>query len=78
MDTSTEKCVQEIPIQYLGFKNLFKKKNADILLENQLYDCVIELQDGAQPPFKPINNLLQAELATLHGYINENLSKNFI
>ena len=42
------------------------------------YDCAIELQDGAQPPFGPIYNLLQIELAALHEYIDENLSKIFI
>jgi hypothetical protein len=44
----------------------------------RLYDCEIELQDGAQPPFGPIYNLSQTGLATLCEYIDENLSKNFI
>jgi hypothetical protein len=65
-------------MQYLDFKDVFEKKNADILLEHRLYDYAIELQDGPQPPFGPIYNLLQTELAALRKYIDENLSKNFI
>jgi hypothetical protein len=78
MDTSTEKGVQEIPMQFLGFKDVSKKKNADILPKHQLYDCAIELQDGVQPPFGSIYNLSQTELAAKRVYIHENLSKNFI
>jgi hypothetical protein len=43
-----------------------------------LYNCAIDLQDGAQPPFGPIHNLLQNELSALKDYIEENLAKNFI
>jgi hypothetical protein len=57
MGSSIEKDVQEIPIQYDDFKDVFEKKNADILPEHLLYDCTIELQDGAQPTFGPIYNL---------------------
>jgi hypothetical protein len=65
-------------MQYNDFKDVFEKKNADILPEHRPYDCAIKLQDGAQPPFGPIYNLSQMELATLREYIDENLSKNFI
>jgi hypothetical protein len=43
MGTSTETGVQELPMQYHDFKDVFEKKNADILLEHRLYDCTIEL-----------------------------------
>jgi hypothetical protein len=65
-------------MQYHNFKDVFEKKNADILSEHRSYNCVIELQDGAQPPFGPIYNLSQTELAALREYIDKNLSKNFI
>ena len=78
MGISTEKGVQEIPIQYYNFKDVFEKKNADILSKYHLYDCTIELQDGVQTPFGPIYNLSQMELVALRKYIDENLSKNFI
>ena len=61
MDISTKKSTQEISMQYHDFKNVFKKKNADILLEHHLHNCAIELQNGAKPPFGPIYNLLQTE-----------------
>jgi hypothetical protein len=78
MGTSIEIGVQEIPMQYHDFKNVFEKKNADILPEHRPYDCAIELQDGAQPPFGSIYNFSQTELVALREYIDENLSKNFI
>ena len=33
LDTSTEKDVQEVSLQYHDFKDVFEKKNADILLK---------------------------------------------
>jgi hypothetical protein len=71
MGTSTETGIQKIPKKYHDFKDVFEKKNANILLEYCPYDCAIELQDGAQPPFGPIYNLLQTELATLREYIDK-------
>ena len=65
-------------MQYKDFENVFQKKNADMLLEHRPYDCAIDLQEGAQPPFGPNYNLSQIELAELRKYIDENLEKNFI
>jgi hypothetical protein len=67
-----------IPKQYEGFKDVFEKKNADMLPEHRPYDCAIDLHEGMQPPFGPIYNLSQIELAELRKYIDENLAKNFI
>ncbi len=67
-----------IPEEYKDFQDVFEKKNADILPEHRPYDCAIDLQDGAQPPFGPIYNLSQNELSALREYIDENLAKNFI
>jgi hypothetical protein len=39
---------------------------------------MIDLEEGAQPPFGPIYNLSQDEIATLRKYIDENLKKGFI
>ena len=47
MGSSMEKDVLEIPMQYLDFKDVFEKKNVDILPEHCLYDCAIELKDRA-------------------------------
>lgn len=67
-----------IPEQYEEFKDVFEKKNADMLPEHRPYDCAIDLQEGTHPPFGPIYNLSQDELSALKDYIEENLAKNFI
>ena len=64
--TSGEKTsTTSIPEQYKEFEDVFQKKSADMLPEHRPYDCAIELQEGAQPPFGPIYNLSQTELAEL-------------
>jgi hypothetical protein len=35
--------VQKISMQYHDFKDIFEKKNADILLEHHPYECTIKL-----------------------------------
>ena len=67
-----------IPEQYKDFLNVFQKKNTDMLPEHRPYNCAIDLQEGSQPSFGPIYNLLQMELMELWKYIDENLAKNFI
>jgi len=57
---------------------VFEKINVGTLPNHQPYDCTIDLVEGAQPPFGPIYNLSQNELATFHEYFNENLEKWFI
>jgi hypothetical protein len=57
--------------QYKEFQDVFEKRNVDILPKHRPYDCAIDLQDGAQPPFGPIYNLSQNELSTLKNYIEE-------
>jgi hypothetical protein len=44
----------EILSQYQKFKDVFEKKNVDTLPEHQPYDFTIDLEEGAQPPFRPI------------------------
>ena len=67
-----------LPEQYKSYQDVFEKKNVDILPQHWLYDCAIDIEDGAQVPFEPIYNLSQDEFATLKEYINENLVKGFI
>ena len=67
-----------IVIQYQDFVDVFEKKNVDMLLEHRPYDCPIDLQEGAKPPFGPIYNLSENELQALRDYIDENLGKKFI
>jgi hypothetical protein len=48
------------------------------LPKHQPYEYVVDLVEGAQPPFRPIYNLSQDELVTLCEYIDENFKKWFI
>ncbi len=68
----------KLPAKYEEYRDVFEKKNADTLPQHRPYDCGIELQEGAQPPFGPIYGLSQNELAALRDYLDENLAKNFI
>ena len=64
--------------KYQEFSNIFEKRNVNRLSKHQSYDCPIDIQDGACPPFGLIYRLSEPELDTLHAYINENLMKGFI
>jgi len=64
--------------QYEVYKDVFEKKNADILPQHRPYNCTIDLEKGAQPLFGSIYNLLQDKFIELKQYIDENLTKNFI
>lgn len=67
-----------LPAKYAEFVDLFSKKAAAILPEHRKYDCSIDLQEGAQPPFGPIYSLSRPELLALRNYIDENLASGFI
>ena len=64
--------------KYQEFSNIFEKRNVNRLSKHQSYDCPIDIQDGACPPFGLIYRLSEPEFDTLHAYINENLMKGFI
>ena len=66
-----------LPIQYEEFQDVFEKKYADTLPQRRPHECAIELQEGAQPSFRPIYSLLQNKLTMLQEYIEKNLAKNF-
>jgi len=40
-----------------------------------MYNCVIDMQEGAQLPFGPIYNLLQNKFVVWKDYIEDNLAK---
>ena len=67
-----------IPDKYQDFSDVFEKCNADRLPEHRLYDCPIDLQEGACPPFGPLYALSAPELKALRVYLDENLEKGFI
>lgn len=67
-----------MPEKYKEHTDVFSKAMADILPEHRKYDCPVDLQEGAQPPFGPIYSLSPPELEALKTYIDENLAKGFI
>ena len=76
--SNSRKTSSGIPNQYPDFQDVFEKKNTNTLPEHHSYNYSIDLQDGAQLPFRSIYSLSQNELAKLKEYIEENLAKNFI
>ena len=46
--------------------------------EHGLFDLLIELEKGKTPPFVPLYNLSETELAVLRKYLEEYLSKGWI
>jgi hypothetical protein len=70
--------VNGIPDRYQDFYDVFEKHNAYRLPEHRRYDCPIDLQEGACPPFGPIYGLSAPELKALREYLDENLAKGFI
>jgi hypothetical protein len=48
------------------------------LLSSNEWDYAIELEDGKMPPYMPIYNLSQRELAILREYLDSSLEKGWI
>jgi hypothetical protein len=53
-----------------------EKNNVDTLFEYWPYDCVTNLEQVMQPPFRAIYNLLQNKLVALQKCIKENLEND--
>lgn len=66
-----------IPREYEDVAEVFSKAAADELPEHGPHDHSIELSEGT-PGFGPLYNLSASELATLKGYLEDNLAKGFI
>ena len=68
-----------VPIEYLDFADIFSKKLANVLPERTgANEDAIELEEGKQPPYKPIYSLGPVEFETLKTYIETNLANGFI
>jgi hypothetical protein len=58
---------------------MFKEElSAKALPKHQPWDYKIKLEEGKEPPFRPIYQLSKKELEILREYIKENLAKGFI
>ena len=58
---------------------MFSEKSANVLSEQTVVnEHVIKLEEGKQPPYKPIYNLEPVELEIFETYIETNLANDFI
>ena len=65
--------------EYLDFADVFSKKLANVLpKQTGANEHAIELEEGKQPPYKPIYSLEPFEFETLKTYIKTNLANDFI
>ena len=69
----------KIPEKYLDFADIFSEKKALVLPERiELNEYAIDLEDGKQPPYRPIYRLGPVELEILKTYIKTHLKTEFI
>ena len=72
---------KKVPVlaEYADFVNVFLKKSAKVLSERTgINEHVIELEEGKQPPYRPIYSLGPVVLETLKIYIDSNVANRFI
>ena len=68
-----------IPDKYSDFANIFLEEKVLVLPERtELNEHGIDLEDGKQPPYRPIYSLSPIELETLKIYIKTHLKTGFI
>jgi hypothetical protein len=67
-----------VPYEYHKYLRIFENVNANKLPLHCPYDHKIPLEDGFQPPFRPLYSLCCPELQELKRWLEENLSKGFI
>ena len=70
---NTEKEATQIPEQYAGFEDVFKKEDFDTLPPWRLWDHVIELKPGSEPSGCKIYPLNPEEQKELDSFIEEHL-----
>ena len=68
-----------VSAECLDFTNVFSKESAKILPKcTNINNHTLKLEDGKQPPYKPIYSLGPVKLKTLKTYIKINLANGFI
>ena len=69
----------KIPDKYSDFTDVFSEEKALVLPEHtELNEHSIDLEDGKQPPYRPIYSPDLVELETLKTYIETHLKTGFI
>ena len=69
---------EQIPEEYHKFLDIFNKKKADCVPDEQVWDHKIELKDGFVPKSFKNYNLTPAEQIELDKFFEENLEKGYI
>lgn len=70
--------MEQIPLCYKDFWDVFSKGIADTLPPHRSYDCPIDLLPDATPPRGRVFPLSEPENLALQEYIQENLAKGFV
>jgi hypothetical protein len=65
--------VERIAWQYRDFQTLYNKETANALPPHGSYNYAIDLKDGKQPLWGPIDELSEKELSVLKHYLKEML-----
>ena len=74
-----KKAPTKVPAKYLDSSDVFSAEKALVLPEQtELNKHAIELEEGKQPPYRPIYSLGPVELETLKIYIKTHLKTGFI
>jgi transposase InsO family protein len=68
----------EIPEPYRHLNRVFSEEEAAQLPQSGPYDLSIDTEEGTTPPYGPLYNLGEAELAYLREYLEEYLKKGWI
>lgn len=68
----------EVPRELLEYTDVFSNERAGVLPALKQGDHAIEIEDGKEPPYRPLYNLSQTELAELRRYLEDSLQKGWI
>ena len=68
----------ELPRELLEYEDVFSNDKASVLPALKQGDHAIEVEDGKEPPYGPLYNLSQVELAELRRYLEGALQKGWI
>ena len=69
----------EVLVEYSNYRDIFSAENAAELSKNTgMNEYAIKLEEGKQPPFRPVYSPGLVELEMLKTYIKINLANGFI
>ena len=79
LEYTCKELLEKMPKEYHSIIDIFIKRKTDVLPEHCEEDCIIQLEEGKNPPFvQNYRSLLDQENDVIIKYIQEHLGKNFI